>query len=239
MRPASRAISAVWDGHMAKKKDVFDPKAILTGHGAGQARRQFAPGQIVYAQDDPADAAYYVENGLTKISSLSPSGKEAIVAIRGKGEFFGTRCLVARRTATTTALTACSLVRVTTSALTRMLREEPDFTVIFATYLVHQSIRDQESLIDRLINPAEKRLARTLLQLAKVTDADDPQTIPTPINQAVLANMIGTTRPRVSFFMNRFKRQGFIEYGRDGRIKVHNSLRSAMADDWFNPKVIR
>lgn len=128
---------------------------------------------------------------------------------------------------------------MTTSALTRMLREEPDFTVIFATYLVHQSIRDQESLIDRLINPAEKRLARTLLQLAKVTDADDPQTIPTPINQAVLANMIGTTRPRVSFFMNRFKRQGFIEYGRDGRIKVHNSLRSAMADDWFNPKVIR
>ncbi|MGA2817414.1 MAG: cyclic nucleotide-binding domain-containing protein [Xanthobacteraceae bacterium] len=94
---------------MAKKKDVFDPKAILTGHGAGQARRQFAPGQIVYAQDDPADAAYYVENGLIKISSLSPSGKEAVIAIRGKGEFFGTRCLVARRTATTTALTPAPL----------------------------------------------------------------------------------------------------------------------------------
>lgn len=161
---------------------------------------------------------------------MSESGKEAVVAIRGPGEFFGTRCLVDRRTGMAAALTACSLIRVTTSALIRLLREEPNFAVMFATYLVKQSIRDQENLVDHLTNPAEKRLARTLLQLANYVDSGDPRSISTPINQGMLANMIGTTRPRVSFFMNKFRRQGLIEYTRDGGLTVRDGLRRYLLD---------
>jgi CRP-like cAMP-binding protein len=187
--------------------------------------------QVIYVQDDAADACFYVESGWVKISTLAPNGKEAVIAIRREGEFFGTRCLVAKRTASTTALTACSLVRMTTSALVRLLREEPDFAVMFATYLVGQSINDQESLVDHLTNPAEKRLARALLQLAGHVDGADPQPISKPINQGILANMIGTTRSRVNFFMNNFKRQGFIDYDRYGRVHVRDALRQAMLRD--------
>jgi CRP/FNR family transcriptional regulator, cyclic AMP receptor protein len=125
----------------------------------------------------------------------------------------------------------CSVVRVTTSALIRLLREEPDFAVTFATYLVGQSIQDQENLVDHLTNRAEKRLARALLQLAGHVEGADPLPISTPLSQAILANTIGTTRSRVNFFMNNFKRQGFIEYDRDGRVNVRDSLRRAMSDE--------
>jgi CRP-like cAMP-binding protein len=149
-----------------RSKNLFTLEKILTGHGVGQSREQFAPAQIIYTQGGTSNAMFYVEKGRVKIATVSPNGKEAVVAIRREGDFFGTRCLVAKRMATATALTACSLVRVTTSALVRLLREEPDFAVMFATYLVGQSINDQESLVDHLTNPAEKRLARALLQLA-------------------------------------------------------------------------
>jgi CRP/FNR family transcriptional regulator, cyclic AMP receptor protein len=162
---------------------------------------------------------------------VTPSGKEAVIAIRGPGELFGTRCLVARRTGTTSTLTACSLIRVTKPALIRLLREEPGFAVMFATYLVGQSIQDQENLVDNLTNPAEKRLARALLQLADSTGGPGPHPISTPINQAVLANMVGTTRSRVNFFMNKFKRQNLIEYDRHGRLSVHGSLRRAVLEE--------
>jgi CRP/FNR family cyclic AMP-dependent transcriptional regulator len=214
-----------------RRKGLFDPTTVLTGHGSGQSRKRYAPLQVIYVQDDAADACFYVESGWVKISTLAPNGKEAVIAIRREGEFFGTRCLVAKRTASTTALTACSLVRMTTSALVRLLREEPDFAVMFATYLVGQSINDQESLVDHLTNPAEKRLARALLQLAGHVDGADPQPISKPINQGILANMIGTTRSRVNFFMNNFKRQGFIDYDRYGRVHVRDALRQAMLRD--------
>jgi len=183
-------------------------------------------------QGDPADAAYYVESGRVKISTVTPTGKEAVIAIRGPGQFFGTRCLVGGRMGTATALIACSLVRVSTSALIRLLREEPDFAVMFATYLARQSIDDQESIVDHLINPAEKRLARTLLQLADSAgdDRNDRRSISVTINQAVLANMVGTTRSRINFFMNRFKRQGYIEYDRNGSLSVRRSLLGFLRD---------
>jgi CRP-like cAMP-binding protein/DNA-binding CsgD family transcriptional regulator len=208
-----------------RRKGLFDPTTVLTGHGSGQSRKRYAPLQVIYVQDDAADACFYVESGWVKISTVAPNGKEAVIAIRREGEFFGTRCLVAKRTASTTALTACSLVRTTRSALIRLLRDEPDFAVMFATYLVGQSIDDQENLVDHLTNPAEKRLARALLQLAGHVEGADPRPISTPINQGILANMIGTTRSRVNFFMNRFKRQGFIEYSRDGQLRVRGTLR--------------
>ena len=214
-----------------RSKNLFTLEKILTGHGVGQSREQFAPAQIIYTQGSTSNAMFYVEKGWVKIATVSPNGKEAVVAIRREGDFFGTRCLVAKRMATATALTACSLVRVTTSALVRLLREEPDFAVMFATYLVGQSINDQESLVDHLTNPAEKRLARALLQLAGHVDGADPQPISKPINQGILANIIGTTRSRVNFFMNNFKRQGFIDYDRYGRVHVRDALRQAMLRD--------
>jgi CRP/FNR family transcriptional regulator, cyclic AMP receptor protein len=207
------------------KKDTFDLTTVITGHGAGQSRVRLAPAQIVYAQGGSADAAFYVESGWVKVTSVSANGKEAVVAIRSAGEFFGTRCLVGRRLGTTVALTACSLIRISTAALTRLLRDEPDFAVMFARYLVRQSIKDQENLVDQLTNPADKRLARILLRLVGDAEGDDPRPISAPINQAILANMIGTTRPRVSHFMNRFKRQGLIEYSRDSNVRVHSGLR--------------
>jgi CRP/FNR family transcriptional regulator, cyclic AMP receptor protein len=216
---------------MARDKRRKAPFDVLTGSGPGQSRERFAPPQVIYTQGSTSDAAFYVESGWIKIGIVSPSGKEAVVAIRGPGELFGTRCLVARRTATTTALTPCSLIRVTTAALTRLIREEPDFAVSFAIYLVHQSIDDHENLVDHLTNPAEKRLARALLLLANRGSGSDSRTIPTPINQGILANMIGTTRPRVSFFMNKFKKQGFIEYDRQGRVNVRSTLRNALAEE--------
>lgn len=213
-----------------RKKPTFDLASLLTGRGAGQSRLSFPPDQVIYPQGSHADAMFYVESGRVKVSVVSPSGKEAVVGIRGEGQFFGARCLIDRRTGTATALTACTLIRVTKAALTRLLREQSDFAVMFTTYLVRQSLNDQESIVDHLTNPAEKRLVRTLLQLANALDDDGPHTISTPINQAVLANMIGTTRSRISFFMNKFKRQGLIIYHRNGQISVLPALRGALLE---------
>ena len=214
---------------MAKDKRQqtdFDPESLLTGHGAGQSRVRLAPAQVIYGEADPGDAVFYVESGWVKISAVTPNGKEAVIGIRRPGEFFGSRCLIGRRAGTAVALTACSLIRLTTAGLIRMLREEPDFAVMFAIHLVRQSISDQSNLVDHLTNPAEKRLARALLRLADGVDgSDDPRPISVPLHQAVLANLIGTTRPRVSFFMNKFKRRGFIEYDREGHLIVRAGLR--------------
>jgi len=213
-----------------RKQTNFDPKSLVTGRGPGQSRVTFAPNQVIYAQGDSGDAAYYIESGWVKISAVSPNGKEAVVAIRGEGEFFGTRCLVTGRTGTTSALTACAAIRITKSALIRLLREEPDFAVLFAKILVCQSIHDQENLVDHLTNSAEKRLARALVQLANAEEGGDSRPISTPINQGILASMIGTTRPRISFFMNKFKRDGLIEYRRDGGLRVHDGLRKFLLE---------
>lgn len=217
-------------GKRNRTKNNFDLKSVLTGRSPGQSLVELAPGQALYAQGDLADAAFYVESGWLKITAVSPTGKEAVIAIRGEGEFLGTRCLVGRRLGATTALTACSLIRVTNAALIRLVREEPDFAVMFATYLVQQSIHDQENLVDQLTYPAEKRLARALLRLADQVEGEDSRPISTPINQGILANMVGTTRPRVSFFMNRFKRQGLIEYTREGGVSVCEGLRKFVLD---------
>lgn len=208
-----------------QRPEESDLGTFLAGQGAGRSRVKLAPGQTAYPQGGDADAMFYIESGWIKISVVVPSGKEAVIAIRGDGEFFGTRCLIGRRTGSAIALTACSLVRIPRPTLIRLLREEPDFAVMFVTHLVQQSIQDQENLVDHLTNPAEKRLARALLRLADGVDGAVPRSITTRINQALLAAMIGTTRPRVSFFMNKFKRQGLIEYNRDGSLTVRAGLR--------------
>ena len=201
----------------------FDFGKLLTGRGSGQMQLHFAANEIVYRQGDKADAAFYVVSGKVKISAVVPSGKEAVVGMRGEGEFFGTRCLISLRAGTATALTDCVLIRITAPALARLLREEPDFAVLFATKLVRQSVSDQEVLVDHLINSAEKRLARTLLRLADFSGRS-AGAIPAKVNQSELASMIGTTRSRVSFFMNGFRRRGLIEYDRHGHIMVRDAL---------------
>ena len=214
-----------------RTKDEFDLRKVLTGRGPGQSRLKLPPEHVIYAQGDAADALFYVESGWVKMSAVVPSGKEPVIALRRGDEFFGVRSMVAaRRQATATALTDCSLVRVTRSALNRLLREQPDFAVTFAAYLVRRSIFDQESLIDHLTSSAEKRLARTLLQLVSQVGVDDAPFIPARrVNQALLANMIGTTRSRVSVFLSKFKRQGLITYDRHG----HMSVRKPALGGWL------
>lgn len=159
--------------------DEFDLRTVLTGRGTGQSRLQLPPEHVIYAQGDVADALFYVESGWVKMSAVVPSGKEPVIALRRADEFFGVRSMVAgRRQATATALTDCSVVRVTKSALNQLLRAQPDFAVTFAAALVRRSIFDQESLIDHLTNSAEKRLARTLLQLANEVRGDNAHFIP-------------------------------------------------------------
>jgi CRP-like cAMP-binding protein len=217
-----------------KRRNVqSDPRRILNGQNPGQVRKTFAPGQAVYTQGDRADAVFFVESGWVKMSVVAASGKEAVIALRGPGEFFGSRSLIGQpRPASVITLTVCSLVRITTPALMRLLREMPGFAEMFTVHQVRQSIHDQETLVDLLTSSAEQRLARTLLRLADAGRGDN--SIPTKISQALFARMIGTTRSRVSVFMTRFKRQGYIEYGRDGRIRVQQSLRQAMIEDWIN-----
>ncbi len=195
-------------------------------------RSWFEPGDSLYEQGDPGDAVFFVESGWVKMTSVSGDGREAVLALRGPAEFVGCRCLLGLpRASTAMALTDCTAVRVTKPVLTTLLRSIPDFAEMFATYLVRQNIHDQENVVDHLTHSAEERLARMLLRLANGSNGDSA--IPTKISQALFAKMVGTTRSRVSFFMNRFKRQGFIEYGRDGRVRVHTSLRNAMGQDWL------
>jgi CRP/FNR family transcriptional regulator, cyclic AMP receptor protein len=215
-------------------KKTFDPGRVLTGHGPGQARGRFAPGDAVYSQGNTAESLFFVESGWIKMATRAAGGKEAVVALRGPGDFCGSRCLLGvPRSATATALTDCTVVEVTRSALIRMLREMPDFAEMYATYLVRQGMHDQQNVVDHLTHSAEQRLARMLLRLAN--NGRGGSALPTKISQALFAQMVGTTRSRVSVFMGRFRRQGFIDYGRDGRVRVHQALRNALTKDRHNP----
>jgi CRP-like cAMP-binding protein len=208
------------------RKSLFDPGRLLTGYGAGQSRLQFPPEHFIYAQGDTAEALFYVERGQVKISVVVPSGKEAVVGIRGEGEFFGEACLAGRRRriGAAMALTDCSILRITTAAMTRLLHDEPTFADAFIAYEVDQRLSDNESLVDQLTNSAERRLARTLLRLADFGRGNVPGPIPARVNQTMLAEMVGTTRSRINFFMNKFKRQGLIEYYRNGEVRVCGAL---------------
>jgi CRP/FNR family transcriptional regulator, cyclic AMP receptor protein len=203
-----------------------EAQRFLTGRGPGQTRLQFAPGCIVCSQGDTSDALYYIEQGWIKMSVSRPNGKEAVISLRGAGEFFSTRCLIERhhRIATVMTLTECVLVRIAVAAVRRLIRGEPDFAEFFSTYLVGQGRRDQLRLVDQLTDDSERRLARALLRLAGDDLGDRPQPISARLSQTDLASMIGTTRSRISHFMNKFRRLGYISYDRHGLVTVHKSL---------------
>ena len=212
-------------------KDLFDPGAFLAKVGTGKSISELNKGAIVFAQGDVADAVFYIQKGRIKLVVVSADGKEAVVGILESGQFFGEGCLNGRpfRVATTVALEASVVTRISKDAMARMLELEPKFAQLFMMHLISRNSRIEEDLVDQLFNPSEKRLARVLLLLANFGKEATPQPIDIDINQETLAEMIGSTRSRVSFFMNKFRKLGFISY--NGTIRVHASLLNAILHD--------
>jgi CRP/FNR family cyclic AMP-dependent transcriptional regulator len=209
-------------------KDAFDPQAFLAKVGAGKTILNIRKSQHVFEQGDVADTIFYIQKGRVKVIVLSEQRKEAVVGILESGQFFGEGCLNGHplRIATTTAMEESVITSITKDAMIAALRSEPKFSELFMAYLLTRNSRVEEYLIDQLFNSSEKRLARLLLLLAHFGSEGVPQPILVDISQETLAEMIGTTRSRVSHFMNKFRRLGFISY--KGKIEVHNSLLNAV-----------
>jgi CRP/FNR family transcriptional regulator, cyclic AMP receptor protein len=212
-------------------KDLFDPLEFLNKVGVGKTILELHKDQNVFAQGDVADTVFYVQKGKVKLTVLSELGKEAVVGILEPGQFFGESCLNGHklRIATTTAMEDCTITTITKNAMIAVLHDEPKFSELFMAYLLTRNGRIEEDLIDQLFNSSERRLARLLLLLANFGKEGSPQPITPNISQETLAEMIGTTRSRVSFFMNKFRKLGFISY--NGKIEVNNSLLSAVLHD--------
>jgi CRP/FNR family cyclic AMP-dependent transcriptional regulator len=209
----------------------FDPKTFLSKVGGGRTIAKYRKNQTIFVQSDDADSVFYIHKGKVKITVLSEHGKEAVIAILGKDEFCGEGCLAGqtRRIATAMAMNECEIMRLEKQAIIRTLHEEPTFSEMFVAHLLARTIRVEEDLVDQLFNSSEKRLARALLLLANFGKEGKPETIIAKVSQETLAEMIGTTRSRVSFFMNRFRKLGFIRY--NGTIEVHSSLLSVVLND--------
>ena len=211
-----------------KAEFTFDPKAFLATVGPGHTVSDLRKDEVVFLQATPADAVFYIQKGKIKIVVASEQGKEAVVGVMSPGEFFGEGCLIGQplRLATAKAMTESQVVRVSKAEMVRVIHTEPSFAELFMTHLLTRNSRVEEDLVDQLFNSSEKRLARTLLLLANIGKDGGPQPITTPISQETLAEIIGTTRSRVSVFMNKFRKLGFIEY--NGHLEVHSSLMSVL-----------
>jgi CRP/FNR family transcriptional regulator, cyclic AMP receptor protein len=208
-----------------KAKTSFDPKKFLANVGEGKTVFRYRKDQIVFSQGQVADAVFYIQQGKVKLTVVSEQGKEAVVAIVGSGHFFGEGCLNGHpvRIATTRAVDDdCVITRLEKATMLATIHKEPEFSELFMSYLLTRNSRIEEDLIDQLFNSSEKRLARLLLLLANFGKEGKPEPIVGKISQEMLAEMIGTTRSRVSFFMNKFRKLGLIEY--NGKIEVHKSL---------------
>jgi CRP/FNR family transcriptional regulator, cyclic AMP receptor protein len=217
-----------------KRTPAFNPQTFLTKVGSGKTNLPSPKKQVLYSQGDAADAVFYIQEGKIKLTVVSQQGKEAVVAILEQGSFFGESCLAGQtvRTYTATALEDSSLVRIDKDAMLRVLHEEPTFAELFMSYLLAHTIRIQEDLVDQLFNSSEKRLARILLLLAHFGKEGKPEPVIAKVSQEMLAEMIGTTRSRVSFFMNKFRKLGFIDYnGGLGGLHVHSSLLNIVLHD--------
>ena len=207
-----------------KKKLPFDPKTFLSKVNGGHSLSDYRKNETMYAQGDPADSVFFIHKGKAKITVLSEQGKEAVVALLGPGDFFGEGCLAGqpRRMATASAMTDCVIARMAKADVVRVIHEQPAFSELFISHLLARNIRVEEDLVDQLFNSSEKRLARVLLLLANFGKESKPEPVIAKISQETLAEMIGTTRSRVSFFMNKFRDLGLITY--NGHIEVHSSL---------------
>jgi CRP/FNR family transcriptional regulator, cyclic AMP receptor protein len=216
-----------------KKKRAFDPNAFLATMGEGRKPVVFPKKQTIFAQGDPTDAVFYIQEGRVRLTVLSSSGKEATIGILGEGEFFGEGCLAgqALHVGAATAMTDCTVLRIEKKAMMKALHTEQAFSDVFVAHLLQRNIRFQADLVDQLFNSSEKRLARVLLLLSHFGKEGIPQTVLPKISQETLAEMIGTTRSRVSFFMNRFRKLGFVDYDAGNELQVHSSLLSVILHD--------
>ncbi|WP_265519604.1 Crp/Fnr family transcriptional regulator [Nitratireductor luteus] len=214
-----------------KRQPTFDPKTFLARVGKGRSIGNYDKGQIVFSQGDPADAVFYIQKGKVKVTVVSEQGKEAVVAMLGRNEFFGEGCLAGqvKRFSTVEAITDAVISRLDKTAILRVIHEEPAFSELFIAHLLSRAVRVEADLVDQLFNSSEKRLARLLLLLANFGKDEQPEPMIAKISQETLAQMIGTTRARVSFFMNKFRKLGFISY--NGGIEVHSSLLNAVLHD--------
>jgi CRP/FNR family cyclic AMP-dependent transcriptional regulator len=232
--PSSRKKSKVGaEGHVmaAKRSRSFDTKSFLARVGNGRSIGKYRKDQIVFSQGDPGDAVFYIQKGKAKLTVVSEQGKEAVIAILGTDEFFGEGCLAGQkqRIATVTTMADSVIARLEKSAIVQVLHEEPTFSEKFIAHLLGRSVRVEADLVDQLFNSSEKRLARLLLLLANFGKDGAPEPVIPKMSQETLAEMIGTTRSRVSFFMNKFRKLGFIEY--NGGIEVHSSLLNVVLHD--------
>lgn len=214
-----------------KRLKTFDPQTFLATVGRGKTTLSIGKKKVIFSQGDAADAVFYIQEGKVKITVVSQQGKEAVVAILEPGDFFGEACLssLTIRLATATALVASTIVRIEKTAMIRVLHDEPAFSALFLAYALSRNLRIEEDLVDQLFNSSEKRLARVLLLLAHIGKERKPEPALAKISQETLAEMIGTTRSRVSFFMNKFRKLGFIEY--NGDLTVHSSLLNIVLHD--------
>jgi CRP/FNR family transcriptional regulator, cyclic AMP receptor protein len=215
----------------SKRARPLKPAAGLDWTGVRTERVEFGPGTMVFAQGDPATTVMYVEQGVVRLSVVSHAGKEAVIAMLETGHFFGEGCLAgqAQRMATATAVAPCTILTVEKQEMVRRLHAQPAFADRFLTHMLARNIRIEEDLIDHLFNSSEKRLARTLLLLARYGEPEATHRALPKVSQEVLAEMVGTTRSRVNFFMNKFRKLGFIDY--NGGLKINNSLLSVVLRD--------
>jgi len=213
-------------------KKSFDPQGFLATEGPGRSIRRHTARQVFYSQGGPADSVFYLQSGRAKLTVLSKRGKEATVTMLASGDFFGEESMAGAgglRTASAMAVSVCVALKIERAQMLRVLHEEHAFSDFFMQFILTRGIRTQADLVDQLFNSSERRLARTLLLMAEYGGPGDPETLIPPVTQETLAEMIGTTRSRVSFFMNRFRKLGYIEY--NGRIKVHTSLLNMVLHD--------
>jgi CRP-like cAMP-binding protein len=213
----------------------FDPHAFLAVVGDGKTISKYQKGQIIFSQGDVGDAVFYLQKGKIKLTVVSERGKEAVVGLLGQGHFFGEGCLNGHplRVTTAIAIEACLVTRIAKAAMIATMHDEPQFSELFMADLLSRNSRIEEDLIDQLFNSSEKRLARALLLLANFGKEDAPEPIVGKFSQEVLAEMIGTTRSRVSHFMNKFRKLGYIKY--NGKLEIHNSLLNVVLYD--KPKI--
>jgi CRP/FNR family transcriptional regulator, cyclic AMP receptor protein len=213
------------------KKVAFDSKVFLATVNRGRNISNYRKDEVIFSQAELADTVFYIQRGKVKIVVTSEEGKEAVVAILGTGEFSGEGCLIAqpRRLARATAMTESAVMRVEKAEMIRVLHDEPTFAELFTSHLLTRNSRIEADLVDQLFNSSEKRLARVLLLLANFGKEGKPEPITTRISQETLAEMVGTTRPRVSFFMNKFRKMGLIDY--NGHLEIHSSLLNVVLRD--------
>ena len=230
---------------ISKKVTTFNSTAFLANAGMGRTMVDLKPKQTFFCQGDTADSVFYLQKGRARVSVVSDKGKEATITFLSSGDFVGEESLAAissLRLATATAVNACTALKISRDEMTRVMHDEPAFADVFLKFLLTRSMRTQADLVDQLFNSSEKRLARILLLMAEFGKPGEPETFIPPVTQETLADMIGTTRSRVSFFMNRFRKLGFINY--NGRIQVHRSLLNVVLLDQLpernarNPELI-